>query len=830
MKTTVKRLKTRKTIMAALVAATVAEVGAPTPALAQGMLEEVVVSARKREESLQETPVAVTALSGDRLEEAGLNQLTDLSKVVPNLHANTSSNGGFASLFIRGVGARNSGINFDGGVAVYQDGVYLSRPDGNLLDSVDIQSVQVLRGPQGTLFGKNSTGGAILYTTNRPSDVFEGLAEINVGDYERLNSKLTVNVPLVDEFLYSRLSIYSSERDGWVEDQFGRELSNQDRYGGQLQFRFLAGDNVTVDLNSQYGKTDQASTGQQCEQATGVPGAGWQSDLQDPFIVEPGTGQSILDWCAESQKLDKDKVLSALTGAVKPIYGNEVKSLAGTVEWVINEDISFKSITAWRNIEATQQDDIYGIGIPLLNRVNEGFTITEPRDTDWFSQEFQFTGAALDGDVDYVLGLFYSNEENKAGNSVGQGGPFWGVFGNPNNAYYTAQGTELLTDNTSYAAFSQADWAINDSWSLTLGLRYTSEERELDRNEFLVDADTLSTGAPATNIVSTFYAFPDGSNSFNPGHGYVTGNTLSDKIDNSDWNPMGSIRYLFEGDGWIEGGSAYFTIATGFLSGGLSENVDFNGNIPEYDPEEVINYEVGVKLDALDNTLRLNAALFYTEYEDRQLTNVVVNSDTGTIQPQTVNAEESSIAGLELETTWLATANLELTFNYSYADDNIDKFDDTTLSTVGGMPDFDCETIQATGGPLDVCAVDRTHERLPNLPEHSFYLAGQYTWETDIGAIIARLDAAYSKSTNTCFDFHSCAWEGGEGLEYDLLNVGARLTWMSEDAKWRVTAWGDNLTDDREATAGIPLVSTTETTGKIWSPPRTYGVQMAYTW
>ena len=137
---------------------------------------------------------------------------------MPNLAFNTGGAGGAAAPTIRGIGARNNGANFDSGVAIYLDGVYVSRADGAILDNVDIQSVQVVRGPQGTLFGKNATGGAIIYATNKPTEVFEGHAEVNVGNYDRQDGQLTVNVPLVDEMLYSRASIYSTQRNGYVQD------------------------------------------------------------------------------------------------------------------------------------------------------------------------------------------------------------------------------------------------------------------------------------------------------------------------------------------------------------------------------------------------------------------------------------------------------------------------------------------------------------------------------------------------------------------------------------------------------------------------------------
>ncbi len=824
--------------LAFAVATVLATPATTAPVLAQaGVLEEVIVTARKREESLQETPVAVTAFSGTKLEEAGLDDLTDLDRIAPNLIANSGAGGGSTQLYVRGVGARNSGANFDGGVSIYQDGVYLSRSDGTILESVDVQSVQVLRGPQGTLFGKNSTGGAILYNTNKPSDVLEGHAEVNVGNYDQLNTQLTVNLPLLDDALLSRLSLYSTERDGLVEDQFGREFNDIDRWGGQLQLRAFAGENdeVVVDLNAQYNKIDQSSRGQRCRAGLGVPGTGWQSVAQDQFIIVPSTGLTILENCQRTDALDDDKFLSALTGSLPPIYQSESISVAATVDWELSDTHSVKSITSWRNVEAGQMDDVYYAGIPLVLRMNYGFDIAEPRNTDWFSQELQLTGATDDGDITYVLGVFASNEETDAGTGVGQQGPFFGALGNPNLAFYTAEATELLTDNTAYAAFSQVEWSFAQNWNLTLGLRYTWEERKLERNTYKADPATLSlSGMLPTDALGDgrFWSFADGPGDFNARHGHLPATSLQEDVTNDDWNPMASIQYLFEGAGPIESGSVYFTIATGFLSGGLSESLALDGSIPEYDAEQVVNYELGSKLDLLENTLRVNTAVFYTEYDDRQLTSIGVNPETGSIASKTVNAEESTIMGFELETTWLATEHLEFTFNFAINEGEIKEFNDTAIFTANATTLQDCEEdIDIGGGAfVDVCNVDRSDEDLPNLPKQVYYLAGQYTFDTGVGPIVARIDASYLEDLNTCFDYASCLWRNGKGLEVDVLAVGARLTWMSNDGDWRVTAWGNNLTDYDYKAGGNPLIGTTQTLSSEENEPLTYGVEVAYSW
>jgi iron complex outermembrane receptor protein len=180
----------------------------PASAADQFVLEEVIVTARKRQESLQETPVAVTALGAAALREAGVRNLSDLNQVAPNIEvqAGNGNAGGIANIYIRGIGQRNTGPNIDSGVGIYIDDVYLGRPDGGLLDINDISSVQVLRGPQGTLFGKNTTGGALVFTTNRPGEEFEGSIEARLGNYDRMDIAGVLNVPLTDT-VFTRFSV-----------------------------------------------------------------------------------------------------------------------------------------------------------------------------------------------------------------------------------------------------------------------------------------------------------------------------------------------------------------------------------------------------------------------------------------------------------------------------------------------------------------------------------------------------------------------------------------------------------------------------------------------
>jgi iron complex outermembrane receptor protein len=817
----------------------------PLSASAQMALEEVVVTARKREESLQDIPIAVTALSGENLQELGLRDLSDLRKVAPNVDI-YDGNGttGAGNAFIRGVGARNTGVNFDSGVGIYVDGVYVSRPDGAILDNVDLQSVQVLRGPQGTLFGKNTTGGAILYTTNKPQEEFEGHAEVRLGNYNQLDGQATVNVPITDD-LFSRFSIYATTRDGYVESVSngnpgfldGEEYNDVDRRGGQAQLRWAASDDLTLDLNYNYAKTDQSARGQNCEVVDTIPGAGWQAELQNQFIIVPATGKTIQEWCQDNDDLGIDKIM----GNLMPRYEAETQGLSFTADWDINDNVNFKSITAWRSSDGGETNELDAIGIPLLDRTNFGYDVAALRETDAYSQEFQFAGTAFDDKLEYVVGVFGFTEKSDAGTAVSPTGPFFGAVFNPLQAFYTNSSTELLTENSSASAFSQVDWNFNEQWRLTLGVRYTWEERELERKFRIAELATLATtgDAQASPLGAQFAIFPSGIDTFNPNHGFIVADDpdnpgqpdpLADqklKIDNDDITPMASLQYSFEELGFINGGTVYATISNGFLSGGVTDTTSVvTREIEEFDPEEVWNYEVGVKMDAWDRRLRANIAMFYMDYTDRQLTTVSINPDTGRIAGALINAKSSSIAGIEIETQIIPVDNLQITANITFNEGDIDEYDDERILSIpdSGVP-AECDSIPVGTGSVMNCPIDRSDENLPRLPKQIYYLAAQYNWETEMGRIVPMVAVSYRTDVDNCFDRSSCL--SGVYL-VDQEDVTARLTWFSNDENLRVSAYGNNLTDERYVTGGTPLVDVTQTAGTIYNLPRTYGVEIAY--
>lgn len=815
--------------------------GISLPATAQDLvLEEVVVTARKREESLQEAPLAVSAYSSRALQDAGIDSLDDLSAIVPGLDLK-SGNGvtGKANIFIRGVGQRNTGPQIDTGVGIYLDGIYIARADGGMLDINDIGSVQVLRGPQGTLFGKNTTGGAVLFNTVRPQEEFEANVSVRTGNFNRLDGTAMINVPL-GENLATRLSLTSTKRDGYMPNiTTGVEHNDEDRLSGVWQLRWNASDDLTFDLNAVHTKTNQNSRGQKCQPVEGIDG--WQSVALEGLLGVAVVPTDTTTLCNESFNAG-DYGWAGDEGR-STLYRAETTGLTLTAEWDLNDNMSFKSITGWRESIGADANDLDPTSAVLVYQSTYEHPEAIPLKTTQYTQELQLTGSAMDGAIEYVTGLYYFTEETDERALVSETSSVQlGVA--PGLYSLGSQRTELLADNDAFAVFSQVDWSINDAWTLTLGGRYTSEDRFLERRRAALDPATLSNNGTAVTAVGGGIFILADPNSFNRNWGFFDPVTTTGEVSENEFTPMASIRYSFEGTGFINSGTAYFTYSEGFLSGGLSESpnvivdanevpvLDGNGNVipgpfDEFEAEEVTNFELGLKIDAWEQRLRMNAALFYSDYKNRQLTTIVINRALGTPAGATFNAPKSSISGLELETTILPFGQLELTANVSLYKGDIKEFEDIRLSYVPVPAGLDCINdgigdVQLGASCVDENVIDRSDEDLVRLPERTIFLAAQYRFEGDYGTIVPRIQYSKKWEIERCFERGSCESGLWRGDETDL---SARLSWYSPESNYRVTLFGTNLTDERFVIGGQPLVDTLGFGGVIYNPPRMYGVE-----
>jgi iron complex outermembrane receptor protein len=816
------RFNHRTTVLSAIVSAIAFGGQSPVALSQEGVLEEVIVTARKREESLQETPVAVTALSAETLRDAGVRNLADLNQIAPNIEV-SSANGTapLANIYIRGIGQRNTGPNIDSGVGIYIDEVYIGRPDGALLDIYDMQSVQVLRGPQGTLFGKNTTGGALVFTTNRPVDEFEASLGGRLGNYDRHDGSFMVNVPLAEN-LWTRLAGSTVNSDGWIKNRFDDEkYMDEDRQNVMWQTRYVPTDELTLDLNLNYAKTKQKMRPQKCRPVPGYQG--WQAELFNQLAIVPSTGRTVDDFCQDSADIgDKTTVISDLKGG----YSSKNKGASLIANWDLNENLAFRSITAWRYTDAYQDDELDHSGIPFLHRTQSLHPQGKPRKTDQYSQEFQLTGDAFDNRLNYLTGLYWFREKTTGETSVNFLGPFEPALNNW--LFFNTSGRNLNADNDAFAVFSQVEWEWSEQWRTTLGLRYTEETRKVKRKGYVVVPNTLDANGGEVNEV-----FPD-SGLFQKEPGFVYNPFFELAVDeqaraktsDDDITPMASVQYLINDVDSIDAGTVYLTYSQGFLSGGLSEAV--SGELEKFKPEEVENWELGFKLDLLDSSLRVNGALYYSDYKNRQLTSLVIDPVSNSPAPTTVNAAKSTIQGFELETIWYPTEQLQLMFNLTLNDGDIDEFMDNQITIADTpTPGEGCGRSDLVFLVIDSCPNDRSNENLPRLPEQTYYFAAEYTLQTSFGAVMPRIQYSYKSDIDYCFDSASC--DSGLWLEGEQHDLSARITWISPDETWVGAIYGNNLTDEDYIVGGTALVESQGVGGYSVATPTTYGVELKYT-
>ncbi|NEX94787.1 TonB-dependent receptor [Caulobacter sp. 17J65-9] len=401
-------------------------------------VDEVVVSARRRDERLQDVPVAVTALSEQTLQNLQAGDLGDIESAVPNLtlHVGDASN---AVVYIRGVGQIDSLAFADPGVGVYVDDVYLGRAQGAFLDVYDVARIEVLRGPQGTLYGRNTIGGAVKFVSQPMTDEFEGRGEVTVGDYGRRDAKASVNVPLVPGKLVAKAALAMAKRDGYAENTVdGSDDGDKDLLAGRLAFEYRATDDLTFRLNfdASQDTPDTSRTPARATPVFGVPAS------TDPFKVEADFN-------------DRNDLKTSGVSLV--------------ADWRVSDVLSLKSVTAYRRMDYDTKLDLDATAFGF-------FGVYDDEAQNQVSQEFQatYTGDRLTA----VGGLYYFREHDLT---------YSGLYG-PDIALVTGSLNDQT--NTSYAVYGQGSYALTDALSLTAGLRYTWESKDFARTQKFFDAST----------------------------------------------------------------------------------------------------------------------------------------------------------------------------------------------------------------------------------------------------------------------------------------------------------------------------------------------------
>ncbi len=565
-------------------------------------LEEIVVTAQKRTQPLQDVPISVSVLSGEMAQSRSLSNLGSIGTQVPGVQFTPSDQGGGnASFYVRGIG-QNDFINTnDPGVGVYVDGVFIARTAGGLLDLTDLDRIEVLRGPQGTLFGKNTIGGAISVYTKAPTFRYEGTAFLRAGERRRFDGGLMLNIPIVDDKLALRFNFVDKTQDG-----FGRSLETGRLYGGEgkqiarLAALWLPNDVVQVDFSADYTRVRQPIM------FSIVPSINphtFVTDPQNQWAVANGVVPFDERWVSPSLYTN---YAVFQPGDREDIYGTNL-----TVTWKLGSEAQLKSISAYRN-----------------SRVNTGLAFsaapsrigdqTVHEKDDQLSQEFIFSGKSFDKRLDWVAGLYYLKEN------------IYSDIYLPLSFVENPDGydTDSINDgaNKSYALYGQGTYQITDKLGVVLGARYSVDQKQdtihVYANKFFVDL------LPPTPLDHRWSSF-----TYRAGLQYEVAQ-----------HQLG-----------------YASIATGFKSGGFNGRAQ-SATFIAFEPEKATTYEIGYKSELLDRRLRLNMAAFWTEYKDIQTTLNVVDPVTQVTTNVVANPADARIKGFELDSEAVITDWFAITF------------------------------------------------------------------------------------------------------------------------------------------------------------------------
>ncbi len=606
--------------------AAVAPVQAQSEPVAEAGLEEIVVTARRREEDLQRTPVSVVAFTEASLQQRGIENVTDLGQHVANLSIISGQGGGSTQtqISIRGVGQSDFILTSDQSVGLYLDGVYIPRSLGAALDLIDIERIEVLRGPQGTLFGRNTTAGAVQIVSKGPDDSFSGKGELTAGSYDRLDFKGSVSIPLVADRLLSKFSVATLNQDGYGDRLFDdTDGADTDVLAARGNIRALVTDELTADLVVDYSR----------KRGNGGLARLVNINPNDPFLAFYNFFLTIQGLPPADQRFITDDVHDTWSGDANH-DNNDIFGVTGTVEWA-REDLSIKSITAYRELETETSYDFDGTPYPLAEQILDF-------DQDQFSEELQVTGKSFAGQLDWTVGFFYFTEDAQDFQDVPfyqpviatGGGGFVRIPGGFSFSSFIAQETE------SYAGYGQGTWHFTDRLSATAGLRYTYEDKTLD--SFLTGAFTRPPGA------------------------------VSD--DWTNLSPRFGLEYQLS-----EQVLTYFSASRGYRSGG------FNGRntspLPpqSFDPERIWAYEGGLKSEFMDRRVRFNSAVFYYDYTDFQ--GLTLDSFSGiTITVGNIAAVE--MYGAEFDLTAKVTDALQLSAAVGYTHHDITEVDPLAQITI----------------------------------------------------------------------------------------------------------------------------------------------------
>jgi iron complex outermembrane receptor protein len=584
-------------------------IAAARPATAQEAIQEVVVTAQKREENLQSTPIAISALSGDALQKRGVTDFAGIARTSPSINFTPyPSSNNTLILYMRGQGVSDPNqITADGSVALYQDGFYISRPQLSTFDLADVERVEVLRGPQGTLYGRNTTGGAVNIISRKPSGELDFKENLGFGNRGYMRSLTAIDLPKVGG-LSSKVTLLYSNRDGFVKNPGPGEDFGKDRQkAGRVSLRWQSSENFAADYFYERGDLDSTPN----------------------YYQNPGLNGKVPGYVSSGEPNG-----TAWRPVDLPLGNGKYDANGLTLTWNLGAAMTFKSLTSYRGLDSTYtQDyaDAFTDPTTVAFTGPVGFRTFDIVHSHSFTQEFQLVGD-VGKRLKYVSGIYYFQEGASHFERVSIPIPAF--------LFYQTQNRFVAAEAKSRALYAQTTWTppvLDDRLDLTFGARYTKDDRAATRN---VDKSIAGLGVIAQE----------------------TG--ASNDQHFSKFNPAFTANF-----GWTSDINTYLRIATGYKAGGSSESGGIGTFGRTFGPEKVTTYELGLKSYWLDRRVRLNAAAFQSRFSDMQLAFNTTPADLSIVLSQ--NAGKATVNGLELELLTLPFEGLNLSVDYTYLDPQI---------------------------------------------------------------------------------------------------------------------------------------------------------------
>jgi len=739
-------------------------------------LEEIVITAQKREQSMQDVPISVVAVSGDEISAKGYGELTDITTALPNVTVNESALGDV--LFIRGIGS-GANIGFEQSVATFIDGVYFGRGLQSRNAFLDIERVEVLRGPQVAFFGNSAIAGALNIVTRNPVEEFEGEFTLAYEDgTDKVTSELTIGGPLT-ETLGSRIALRYLDQEGWqTNSTIDEKEPQEERYAGRVTFDWEPSDTLNVTLKLQAEKSDTVG---RALQAVGCP--------------PPNPAQAPSTYCLiygdlpQSDFAFDDKRFGPGPGGPFPTKNDfnnlDSHSAIATLNWDLGE-YTLTSVTSYSEYEDHRSQSGASIAGPYLGTLLYNFEHVQ-EDFQQYSQELRITSSTNDY-VEWMVGAYYQDIELDVTNDFAAGPT-------------ATRLSNHFQEDESWSVFGSATWYINTALRATLSLRYTEVEKEVTRRQIIAQNAGNHDFSAAVPMEPSHPLY----NTIRVDFGWADGMLEADRNDD-DLNPSINVQYDLNDSVMV-----YASFAQGFKAGGFDEQ---NGTLDpvamSFDPEEVDSYEFGFKSSLFDRTMQLNAAIFRNEYNDLQ-----VSTFDGVINFLVTNAASSVAQGLELDLLWQMSDSLRLSFQGAYLDAYYDERLNgqcTSPQSVGAAPGCDFSGAAPTQ--------DLTDKSLPWAPkfagnvtlEHSFTFKNGYE-------LVSTVQLVYEDEFETADDNDPFLTED----TYTKANLTFRLTDPNET--WDLSLIGKNIFDKRTSHQGNDLPLTAGSYFKMLDKPRTVALQ-----